>query len=109
MSRLPLHLLLAVAAVASGFTSAPLLAQQHGAAGGSPLCFGRSHRAPLRRQRALVVAASPAPAAAGPPGGAPLTIALVAVWYAASVICNQSSRCCSAAQTVRHLRLLLIA
>ena len=41
------------------------------------------------RARPALLAASPPPA---PPGGAPLTALLVAVWYATSVVCNQSSK-----------------
>ena len=39
-----------------------------------------------------VLAAAGSSASQAPPGGAPLTALLVGLWYAASVVCNQSSK-----------------
>ena len=46
---------------------------------------------PARAQSPTLHAAAP-PQIARPPGGAPLTAFLVAIWYASSVICNQTSK-----------------
>ena len=78
-------LLLGLSIVAlTAFTPTPprLVAPRHG-----PVCHPRTHRPPP------LLAAPPASSAAvALPGGTPLTVALVAAWYFASVVCNQSSK-----------------
>lgn len=54
--------------------------------------LGASPSSSLGRARHHHLIASAPIHAEAPPGGAPLTLTLIAIWYAASVVCNQSSK-----------------
>jgi drug/metabolite transporter (DMT)-like permease len=76
-------------------TFSPSLSQRQGAiVCGTPRQSAIGAVVSIRSSRPPLLLAGKAPPAevAQPPGGTPLTALLVAVWYATSVICNQTSK-----------------